>query len=368
MQVALGKYFQQPKTKSLESDEWSVLELPIMIAACKTSQFNYGKAKQLGYKFSVDFFSGITTDADIISWSGLQNNSSFNETFAQIFDDHLDSITFDVENGTVYNKLLIPNGLCKVYEGQPKHTHEIYFDTPEESFLYTLFVTDRAASTSFQLNQFLITGENVYFETAKNSSSHSFSIYNIKLKILRDETGDGSCTDYPNTDYASYANCVDAEMERKIMPVLGCMVPWLSESNQCTGAIEKEEKHLDLIAWLKDINQDSWGGVQCNPSSCLPSCSVLSAEATFENSGSGIDADSISVYIEETVQIEKLVLAYDSTALLVEIGSSLGLWLGLSAVGLFDMLVYAHVKLWQLIQGMQRPLSTKVKRVDVESP
>ena len=335
-----------------------------MIAVCKTSQFNYGRAKQLGYKFSVDFFTGMTTEADVISWSGLHNNITFNETFAHIFDDHLDSIYFDISNGTVYKKLLIPNGLCKVYEGEPKHVHEIYFDTPEESFLYTLFVTDSAASTSFQLNQFLITGENVYFKTAKSSSSHSFSIYNIKLKIMQDETGDGSCTDYPNTYYATYADCVDADIERKIMPVLGCMVPWLSESNQCTRAIKKEEKHHDLIAWLLDLNQDSWGGVQCNPSSCLLPCSLLSAEATFENSGSGVDRDSISVYFEESVQIEKLVLAYDSTALLVEIGSSLGLWLGLSAVGLFDMLVYAYFKLWRLMQGMQRPL-TNVKKVDV---
>ena len=31
-------------------------------------------------------------------------------------------------------------------------------------------------------------------------------------------------------------------------------------------------------------------------------------------------------------------MAYDSTALLVEIGSCLGLWLGLSIVGVYDLI------------------------------
>ena len=38
-------------------------------------------------------------------------------------------------------------------------------------------------------------------------------------------------------------------------------------------------------------------------------------------------------------KVESVVLAYGFDDLLVEIGSSLGLWLGLSVVGMFDVFV-----------------------------
>ena len=36
----------------------------------------------------------------------------------------------------------------------------------------------------------------------------------------------------------------------------------------------------------------------------------------------------IYLFFEDNVKVETIVLAYDAPALLVEIGSSLGLWLG----------------------------------------
>ena len=38
--------------------------------------------------------------------------------------------------------------------------------------------------------------------------------------------------------------------------------------------------------------------------------------------------------------MESVALAYDLTSLLVEVGSCLGLWLGISVVGVFDLLVH----------------------------
>ena len=43
--------------------------------------------------------------------------------------------------------------------------------------------------------------------------------------------------------------------------------------------------------------------------------------------------------------MERIVLAYDMGSLLVEIGSSLGLWLGISIIGIFDVLAAAVFKI-----------------------
>ena len=45
------------------------------------------------------------------------------------------------------------------------------------------------------------------------------------------------------------------------------------------------------------------------------------------------------------LQLERIVLAYDMGHLLVEIGSSLGLWLGISIIGIFDVLAAALLKI-----------------------
>ena len=54
----------------------------------------------------------------------------------------------------------------------------------------------------------------------------------------------------------------------------------------------------------------------------------------------------------------QIILAYDTTALLVEIGSCLGLWLGLSVIGIYDLAVMAVLKV-SLVLKLQYTGRTK---------
>ena len=53
-----------------------------------------------------------------------------------------------------------------------------------------------------------------------------------------------------------------------------------------------------------------------------------------------------------------MVLAYDLIALLVETGSCLGLWLGLSVVGVFDILVIVASQVKKLIKYVNEHYNT----------
>ena len=46
-----------------------------------------------------------------------------------------------------------------------------------------------------------------------------------------------------------------------------------------------------------------------------------------------------------------MILAYDATALLVEIGSCLGLWLGLSIVGVYDLIARVAFRQIEFLDG-----------------
>ena len=124
------------------------------------------------------------------------------------------------------------------------------------------------------------------------------------------------------------------------------MVPWMSKEDQCSGHIHLLPKMEHLIEWLYSLVQSSWGGIQYKSKSCLLPCSLLSAHATYQASGTStiLTHNYISLHFDESVAVERIVLSYDSATLLVEIGSCLGLWLGLSAVGVFDILVIAVFK------------------------
>ena len=100
--------------------------------------------------------------------------------------------------------------------------------------------------------------------------------------------------------------------------------------------------------WIYALVWSSWGGTEYKSETCLPSCTLLSAHSSYLQSEQNTNwsTNSIGLWFEETVKVEHIVWVYDFQALVVEIGSCLGLWLGLSVVGVFDgiVLTILHAK------------------------
>ena len=130
--------------------------------------------------------------------------------------------------------------------------------------------------------------------------------------------------------HKSYSDCVDAELREQILPVLGCMVPWMSLSthDHCTEPVKILPEHENVAQMLLTLNQRAWGGIQYKSEGCPLPCTLVSTHATFQQSGSGYHDNLILLHFEDDIKVENIVLAYDFAALLVEVGSSLGLWLG----------------------------------------
>ena len=77
-------------------------------------------------------------------------------------------------------------------------------------------------------------------------------------------------------------------------------------------------------------------------SNCLPPCTKmvfkLQQVAQKKWKDSSI-TNSIQIFVQENVSEFTKVYSYSPSDYLVEIGSSLGLWLGLSVISLFDILI-----------------------------
>ena len=83
-------------------------------------------------------------------------------------------------------------------------------------------------------------------------------------------------------------------------------------------------------------------------------CKILSVKSTFlqtEELPEG-DANYFILFFSNDVQVRRIVLAYGLDDLLVEVGSCLGLWLGLSVVGIYDIITLLLVQMKTVLERL----------------
>ena len=194
-----------------------------------------------------------------------------------MFAPNLENIQFQWTNETnVTMRRIIPFGLCKVFEGYPlklfEHGIKISGKGKET---YQVFVMDSMAAPKYLLPKYLSEGEFIHTEIEPMLEKHLD--YNIKVKETTVETEDASCLVYPTEIHASYSDCIKEENEGQVLPLLGCMVPWLSDKNPCQGPLIKLPRHDELMKILLKINNEAWAGYQYDSAACLPPCTTLTA-------------------------------------------------------------------------------------------
>ena len=356
MIIALQKYNDTPTMVSEGSATISSLDKPILITICKNGQFDYARAPLIGYSGSTSFITGKHNDTTILSWTGT-GNMTINGALSYLFQSETEDGNVNSNFQDTATRFMVPYGLCTVAQGklsklllqEPTKRFKIYL---KNSGKYYIFITDLAAALHFHLQQPLTTGDSISVEVPANFTLRKRAAYTVELTERRVTTQDGTCTTYPDrAGHTSYQHCVEQENRRRILPALGCMVPWMSDDDQCKGVMKRLPAHEDTLKWIKRLYYHSWSGNYFAFSSCLLPCTLVFAHAEYlNNSEDESNGDhTITIYFKETVKVKTVILAYGMDSLLIEIGSSLGLWLGLSVVGLFDVLLIMVLKLKQLV-------------------
>ena len=182
----------------------------------------------LGYRYATDFLAGNTFNTSRVSWTGFHGNFSFNDTLNFLYKPHLKGMKILPKRGNVTKRFLIPMGICYVYLGSHASMFEITVPRANETIELYAFVSDPALANHFQLPYALSVGDKI---VVRQYAGESSSVeYNIKLKETRVETNDATCVEYPDGDVHTYSDCIDAEIRNMMLPVLGCMVPWISST------------------------------------------------------------------------------------------------------------------------------------------
>ena len=196
----------------------------------------------VGYAGSNDFNTGLTHNTSILTWTGLEENENYDEIYSSVYESSLESIFFDLKKTQQINTYLhqmeentdkeavqgkidirrsLPFGLCKVWEGKPLRYFRIALRKSVSKVKYLVFVSDPAATNSFQLPYSLMTGDKINFDVSPEGGQ--FASYKIQLKETSVEINDGLCAYYPTSRYKSYPHCVDVELRGKVEPTLGIL-------------------------------------------------------------------------------------------------------------------------------------------------
>ena len=281
---------------------------------------------------------------------------TFNETLNYFYPSENGEKNIYASFRDTFTRFMLPYGFCTVAEGKltkltsgdPKRI-SVYL---KKAGKYSVFISDFASALHFQLHEPFINGDSISIEILPDFALRKRVRYLIELTEREVKTQDGSCTHYPDkAGRTSYLDCIEEANRRRMIPVLGCMVPWISGKDQCKGVLKRLPKHNDMLNWIRSLYRHAHSGSYFHFSPCLLPCKLVSAHAVFlrESEDESIGDHAMRINFKETVKVETVILTYGWSSLLVEIGSSLGLWLGLSVVGLFDVLMFIILRIKQAL-------------------
>ena len=133
---------------------------------------------------------------------------------------------------------------------------------------------------------------------------------------------------------------------------MNCIPPWLASRNQCNanittyGTIEEIRNEVankfilpKFFRRLTDVETTCLR----NKTPCKKMKNMVSVLFDEETSGNAIGETNFGFSFKKTVTVEKKVVVYTWFNFIVDVGSSLGLWLGLSALSTTDFAIEAFM-------------------------
>ena len=229
---------------------------------------------------------------------------------------------------------IFPSGPC-VKVGNWSHlpsSSPVIIESNDEAF--EVFITDEGQELPFKLGEF-----SDFSRIRVENSTYPKVSYKIQIEKISEMEESGTCSVYDDdTGYKTYADCVEAEARQEFLPLLGCMIPWISSEDQCTSPVQINNTYNRLIQ-SKNLWSVFESGSGMQYSACNAPSTKRNIRQTFLRTIKTSSKFLLKIYFKDEVKHIKSIPAYGPLEFIVEVGSSLGLWLGLSIVGVFDLVI-----------------------------
>ena len=341
-QQSVRKYFRYPVVE--HKSRVSVRELPSpVVYVCHVGQFNYAKAKNNGYRSFTHFMAGIKSNRSDVIWQGYDRNQTYKHLENMLLDSDYSSLHaysfsyyrptnlwIDIEWKRTF---LFPNGVCVELENLLKQNYFSIYSKKEVSIFFVDPARANNIRTEETLDATLSIGPttSVYFTHGK---------YKLEYSLNDDSIHDGTtCTDYTKAE-VSYGDCLNDIMTQEFLATYGCLPPWMFTNK--THMICKKETNINANTLEMSPIFDDFVSLVYNDETemfkrCLPPCKTmqLKLKQSFFTKKFNKEARFVA-NSEEWATVHTKVYSYDILSLTVDLGSALGLWLGLSCLSILD--------------------------------
>ncbi len=323
---AIKEYIDPPVVYIQNQVHLDGVEMP-RIYICQLNQFNYTIANSYGYEYNTDYVIGKMMGSNSVSWNGNASlkTKELMDTIYQINEEILPNI--NTETKLIF---IQPSGYCQEVT---KLKATVKVSSTVETKVY---VVDPQTDNDIRIE--LIDSEADYIEITPTfyGTFEDLKLF-LTLEMYDDSIQDGeTCTNYQKIS-SSYGDCIHLNTKNIFNSKLGCLPPWFpgKESQKCSKTvtnldIEDRQKFQKLAK--KIYRREPLDDFECKPS-CLKM--KVSARKMYHKKNY-LERGKITLTIDDKVIVHQLTPNYNFFDLITELGSALGLWLGLSVLSLVD--------------------------------
>ena len=338
--VALSNLMDPPVVDSTERLNFDKIDSQLL-TICPLNQFNLTKLQQFGYPPSqYEFFMGFDNSFNFIGWG-----AHLNLTYVQMVEElqnynlfeplrlinmnrkkiHLD---YEIRLYPRYGYCYDINNFLTNTEVRVKSMDWIF---PEAH----VFVTDKKLRTKIDVHIASHWGTKIILEEGW------FKQYVVKTEQVSnfDPRNPDNCKVYDNDDFEK---CVDDQLQMVFKPIIDCNPPWLSSKDQCDGAMNVS---METQGKLEEQFDETLYGIYDMKNyparkRCMKPCIFTQANVLMYDT-MRVEHAAITLTFADKVVYTTKKIAYGPSAFLIDMGSSLGLWFGLSVFGITDLGILA---------------------------
>ena len=206
---------------------------------------------------------------------------------------------------------------------------------PKIGLTVEVFITDKKLRTANTVEAESHWGSSI---TIPSGAIHEY-IVRVELVSFFDPRNRDACKFY---DVSEYENCVTKELLWEWKPLINCNPPWLNSMDQCLGVIndtigdiyEIQKKFSETVDGIYEM--DTYPAKERCKESCNITQSDIVVRKMIKAKGKS-KTNTLKLKFANLVVHKAKVLDYGISNFVIDLGSSLGLWFGLSVFGLTDL-------------------------------
>ena len=324
---------------------------------CHKTPFDTSKRNIKSLYTGLQYRSNVSIAEKFQGWNGPNNNETSKEYLESLanlknvdgiqmtvnnellgFENsvvNFDKLRINVEKGLCYRAMFTKEDIQQLARAKEQFHLEIKVDSTLNIRFYMM---DQNKFNGIVFNKYSFKGDKFLDKTEK----YDYLIYDIELTATELDPRDteAECTNYGEaSEFKTYKGCFEQKAKEDLAP-FGCNVPWFTDNEEEICRTDS----LNSNNLIMDNNKKYWSilrnyGQNSYFSPCKIPCKTVTITSKLKShfKVNLYNETVVNVNFNPSVMVTKSILKTSPFDLINNMGSSMGLWLGISVFSIFQI-------------------------------